>query len=88
MTHGYDGYAAYGRSKLCNILFTRALAAGWRDTRAHGQRPATRLRRHRLRRRRSQHQGWLMNGLKVFAMSPEEGARTTLHLATSEEGAA
>jgi NAD(P)-dependent dehydrogenase (short-subunit alcohol dehydrogenase family) len=25
-SRGYDGYKAYGRSKLCNILFTRALA--------------------------------------------------------------
>ena len=26
-----------------------------------------------------------MDGLKIFAMSPEEGARTTLHLASLEE---
>jgi retinol dehydrogenase-12 len=86
MTRGYEAYAAYGRSKLCNILFTRALArrlAGTAVTAnalhpgfvatAFGDNDRTAL-------------GTLFKWMKVFAISPEAGAATTLHVATSEEG--
>lgn len=86
MQKGYDGYKAYGRSKACNIMFARALAR-----RLNGS-PVT---------ANAVHPGFVATGFgdandtfmgkafnlaKVFALSPEAGARTTLHVALSDEG--
>ena len=85
MERGYEGFKAYARSKLCNILFTRALArrlAGAPVT-VNAARPgfvATRF--------GEGDQGWrgvTLGALKRFALSPDEGARTILHLSTSPE---
>jgi NAD(P)-dependent dehydrogenase (short-subunit alcohol dehydrogenase family) len=86
MARRYDSYLAYGRSKLCNILFSRALAKRLEGTEVkvnavHPGFVAT-------------HFGDDNRGLlgaafslaKVFALRPEQGALTTLHAATSEEG--
>jgi len=84
-TNGYRGFPVYGRSKLCNILFTRELARRWADTGVtvnclHPGFVSTRF---------GDHSGGLFQRLvqvaKVFAISPEKGAETILYLATSDE---
>jgi NAD(P)-dependent dehydrogenase (short-subunit alcohol dehydrogenase family) len=81
--NGYSGFRAYGRSKLCNILFTRELARqlantgvtanclhpGFVATRFGGDSKVFRL-------------------LKTFAISPEKGAETIVYLASSDAPAA
>jgi len=45
----YRARVAYGRSKLCNILFTRELAPPTRGYRRHCELPTPRIRRDELR---------------------------------------
>ncbi len=81
----YDGYKAYGRSKLCNILFTRALARRLAGTGVtanclHPGFVATRF--------GDQAGGWMslaIRAAKLFAISPDKGAETIVYLATSPE---
>ncbi|MBV8335857.1 MAG: SDR family oxidoreductase [Alphaproteobacteria bacterium] len=77
---GWGQRKAYGRSKLCNILFTRELAerlnSGVVATCLHPGVVATGI---------GQHGGVIELGwrlLKPFMMSPEKGAETSLFLAT------
>jgi NAD(P)-dependent dehydrogenase (short-subunit alcohol dehydrogenase family) len=82
-SRGYRGVRAYGRSKLANILFTRELARRWRGTGVtanclHPGFVATRF--------GNGSGGWLSYGVrfaKVFAISPQKGAETIVHLAAS-----
>jgi len=79
----YSGWKAYGQSKLANVLFTRELARrlGGRDVAVNAVHPGAVA------------TGWGRNlpGIvgKVIALgapflrSPEKGARTTIHVATS-----
>ncbi len=83
--HGYKGFPVYGRSKLCNILFTRALARrlagtgvttnslhpGFVNTRFGDQSGGSMAR-------------WI-GFFKLFAISPEKGAETIIYLASSED---
>ena len=82
------GFKVYGRSKLCNILFTRELArrlagAGVTANALHPGFVATRF---------GDHSGGLISfGIRIgkrFALSPEKGAETLLYLASSPEVAA
>jgi NAD(P)-dependent dehydrogenase (short-subunit alcohol dehydrogenase family) len=78
----YDSMGVYGRSKLANILFVRALAK-----RLEGKRVTV----------NALHPGVIATDLtrgmmlpirfliKLFLKSPEKGARASLHLATSPE---
>ena len=84
---GYNGLRAYGRSKLYNILFTRELARRWAPLGVtancfHPGFVATRF---------GDESGRLLGPLvglaKVFAITPEKGARTLIHLAASPEAA-
>jgi NAD(P)-dependent dehydrogenase (short-subunit alcohol dehydrogenase family) len=73
-SRGYDGYGAYAASKLANILFTRALAQRLEGTRVtvnalHPGVIGTKLLRA----------GFGMGGAPV-----EQGAHTSVYLATSE----
>jgi len=82
----YSTYQAYGRSKLCNILFARALARRLQGTGVtcnalHPGFVATRFGDDD-----TSPMGVIFRWAKVVAMSPQDGARTTLHAATSEEG--
>ncbi len=82
----YSAYKAYGRSKLCNILFARALARRLADTKVtvnalHPGYVATNMGKDD-----QSLVGHLDRMFKFLALSPEAGARTTLHVATSEEG--
>ncbi len=84
--HNYRGFTAYGRSKLCNILFTRELARRLAGTGVtanclHSGFVATRF--------GDANGGLIRVGIalakSLFAISPERGALTTVHVATSPE---
>ena len=87
--HGYVGFAVYSRSKLCNILFTRELArriagSGVTANSLHPGFVATRF---------GDQSGGVMQRLvsiakPVGAISPEEGAKTIVYLASSPDVAA
>ena len=82
----YRGLSVYGRSKLCNILFTRELARRLADSgvAANSLHPgfvATRI---------ADNNGGLFRvGVGIaksfFALSPEKGAETMIYLATSPD---
>ncbi|HEX3396944.1 MAG TPA: SDR family NAD(P)-dependent oxidoreductase [Steroidobacteraceae bacterium] len=85
---GYSAMGAYGRSKLCNILFTRELARRWvgQGITANCLHPgfvATRF---------GDGSGGLLSSVvrvaKTFAITPEKGAETIVYLASSPEVAA
>jgi NAD(P)-dependent dehydrogenase (short-subunit alcohol dehydrogenase family) len=81
----YSAIRAYGRSKLCNILFTRELARRWSGTGItanclHPGFVATRF--------GDASGGFLSTAVsiaKIFAISPEKGAETIVYLASSPE---
>jgi NAD(P)-dependent dehydrogenase (short-subunit alcohol dehydrogenase family) len=82
---GYSGFGMYGRSKLMNILFTRELArrlagSGVTANCLHPGFVATRF---------ADASGGLtslvVKGAKKFALSPAEGAKTLIYLASSPE---
>jgi NAD(P)-dependent dehydrogenase (short-subunit alcohol dehydrogenase family) len=83
--NNYRGFHVYGRSKLCNILYTRELArrlagTGVTANSLHPGFVATRF--------GDQSGGMLSFGVraaKVFAISPQKGAATIVYLASSSE---
>ena len=83
----YDGYKAYGRSKLCNILFTRELARRLAGTGV----TANCLHPGFVATRFGDQAGGVMSlvirAAKLFAISPQKGADTVVHLASSPEAA-
>jgi len=88
LTHGYSGYRAYANSKLCNILFTRALARRMDPSRvvAHVMHPgivATRIAANNGTRGRL-----LRRIMDWVSITPEQGADTIVWLATSDEALA
>jgi NAD(P)-dependent dehydrogenase (short-subunit alcohol dehydrogenase family) len=81
----FSGTKAYGRSKLCNVLFTRELARRLQGTGVtanclHPSFVATRF---------GDQSGGLISHFvwfaKFFAISPEEGAQTIVYLASSPD---
>ena len=81
----YRGFAVYGRTKLCNILFTRELARRWRDRGVtancfHPGFVAT-----RFGDRSGGAFSAMVRAAKTFALSPEKGAETLVYLASSPE---
>jgi NAD(P)-dependent dehydrogenase (short-subunit alcohol dehydrogenase family) len=87
-TNGYSGFRVYGRSKLCNILFTRELARQLANTGVtanclHPGFVATRF--------GDQSGGFgskMFQLFKTFAISPDKGAETIVYLASSDAAAA
>jgi NAD(P)-dependent dehydrogenase (short-subunit alcohol dehydrogenase family) len=84
-TQGYSSFSAYGRSKLCNILFTRELARRWsgQGVTANCLHPgfvATRF---------GDGSGGFLSHVvrvaKIFAISPQKGAETIVYLASSPD---
>ena len=81
----YSALNVYGRSKLCNILFTRELSRRWRGKGAtvnclHPGFVATRF--------GDGSGGFLSSATrlaKTFAISPEKGAQTIVYLASSPD---
>jgi NAD(P)-dependent dehydrogenase (short-subunit alcohol dehydrogenase family) len=84
-TKGFSAVNVYGRSKLCNILFTRELSRRWggKGVTANCLHPgfvATRF--------GDGSGGFLARAVRVaklFAISPEKGAETIVYLASSPE---
>ena len=85
MEKNYSGFGMYGRSKLMNILFTRELArrltgSGVTANCLHPGFVATRF---------ADASGGLtslmVKGAKKFALTPAEGAKTLIYLASSPE---
>jgi NAD(P)-dependent dehydrogenase (short-subunit alcohol dehydrogenase family) len=85
---GYSAIRAYGRSKLCNILFTRELARRWSGTGV----TANCLHPGFVATRFGDRSGGFLSGVmriaKNFAISPEKGAETIVYLASSPDVAA
>jgi NAD(P)-dependent dehydrogenase (short-subunit alcohol dehydrogenase family) len=83
----YRGLHVYGRSKLCNILYTRELARRW-----HGSGvTANSLHPGFVSTRFGDQSGGMLSfavrAAKTFAISPEKGAETVVYLASSDEAA-
>ena len=84
-TKGYTSMGAYGRSKLCNILFTRELARRWRE----GGITVNCLHPGFVATRFGDASGVVLSRVvrlaKTFAISPEKGAETIVYLASSPQ---
>jgi NAD(P)-dependent dehydrogenase (short-subunit alcohol dehydrogenase family) len=83
--HGYSGFPVYSFSKLCNVLFTRALSqrlAGTGIT-SNSLHPGV------VNTRFADGSGGFLERIfgivKMFAISPEKGAETIVYLASSDE---
>jgi NAD(P)-dependent dehydrogenase (short-subunit alcohol dehydrogenase family) len=83
--NGYSAVKAYGRSKLCNILFTRELARRWSGTGI----TANCLHPGFVATRFGDASGGVLSRVvrmaKIFAISPEKGAQTIVYLASSPD---
>src|SRR4029077_13774990 len=83
--NNYRGLHVYGRSKLCNILYTRELARRLQGTGV----TANCLHPGFVATRFGDQSGGLLSPLvwlaKTFAISPAEGAKTIVYLASSPE---
>ena len=83
--HGYTGFKVYGRSKLCNILYTRELARTLSGTGV----TANSLHPGFVATRFGDHSGGAFSVMvriaKTFAISPEKGAETIVYLASSDD---
>jgi NAD(P)-dependent dehydrogenase (short-subunit alcohol dehydrogenase family) len=81
----YSAIGAYGRSKLCNILFTRELARRWIDKGV----TANCLHPGFVATRFGDGSGGFLSRVvrvaKTFAISPEKGAETIVYLASSPD---
>ena len=85
-TRSYNGWAAYAQSKLANILFSNELArrlegTGVTSNALHPGFVATRF---------AHNNGIIWGGLmalmqRLFGITPEEGAQTSIYLATASE---
>lgn len=84
-TKGFSGLKVYGRSKLCNILFTRELSRRWS---ANGV-TANCLHPGFVASRFGEGSGGFLaqtvRVAKIFAISPEKGAETIVYLASSPD---
>lgn len=83
--NGYQGFKVYGRSKLCNILFTRELARRLQGTGV----TANSLHPGFVNTRFGDQSGGLLSlGVRIakaFAISVEKGAETLVYLGSSDE---
>lgn len=80
----YSTFRAYGTSKLCNILFTRELAKRLSAT----QVTANCLHPGFVNTRIGENNraiAWIARLVKLFALAPEEGAKTIVYLASSPD---
>jgi retinol dehydrogenase-12 len=87
LERGYTMDRAYFRSKLCNVLFTRELAQrlSGSDVTANSLEPG--LVKTDFARVYTGIQGWFVHNvwMRLFAQTSEQGAQTSVYLATSPE---
>jgi NAD(P)-dependent dehydrogenase (short-subunit alcohol dehydrogenase family) len=83
----YASFTTYGTSKLCNILFTRELARrlGGIGVTANCLHPGFVSTRFGLNNATNVFTRLLQGAVMLFGISPEEGARTIIHLASSPD---
>jgi NAD(P)-dependent dehydrogenase (short-subunit alcohol dehydrogenase family) len=82
---GYKAFPAYCRSKLCNVLFTRALARRLNGTGVTANSFHPGFVRTRFGDESGGSMGRMIGFMKFFAISPEKGAETLVYLASSEQ---
>jgi NAD(P)-dependent dehydrogenase (short-subunit alcohol dehydrogenase family) len=84
----YSGVRAYAESKLANVLYTRALARRWsgRGVTVNAVHPGVVNTRIAADGDAKGIVRILWDLYRPFMLTPAEGARTTLHVATSDEG--
>jgi NAD(P)-dependent dehydrogenase (short-subunit alcohol dehydrogenase family) len=85
MEHGYSGWEMYGRSKLMNILFTRELARRLQGTGVTANSLHPGFVATRFADGNSGLTAFVVRTAKKFALTPEEGAKTLVYLASSPE---
>jgi NAD(P)-dependent dehydrogenase (short-subunit alcohol dehydrogenase family) len=81
----YSSFGAYGTSKLCNILFTRELAKRLDGVTVNCLHPGFVGTRFGSNNANNAFMKGLARVIMSFGLSPEEGARTIIHLASSPE---
>jgi NAD(P)-dependent dehydrogenase (short-subunit alcohol dehydrogenase family) len=83
----YRGFRVYGKTKLANILFTRELARRWDDTAvtANAVHPGFVASSFGRDGDTGRFGALLFPLLKPFALSPEQGARTQVYVASAPE---
>ncbi|ATB27515.1 SDR family oxidoreductase [Melittangium boletus] len=81
----YGGLKAYCRSKLCNALFTHELARRLKETRATANFLHPGAVASGFGRNNAGFFGWLVRAVAPFHLTPEQGARTLIHLASAPE---
>jgi NAD(P)-dependent dehydrogenase (short-subunit alcohol dehydrogenase family) len=79
----YRGLHVYGRSKLCNILFTRELARRWEGSGVTGNSLHPGFVSTRFGDQSGGMLSFAVRAAKAFAISPEKGAETIIYLASS-----
>lgn len=77
---GYSGWAAYSQSKLANVLFARELARREPGLLSNSLHPG--MVRSGFAHNNGGGASLLWGVIDRFAISPEDGAKTTVHLAT------
>jgi NAD(P)-dependent dehydrogenase (short-subunit alcohol dehydrogenase family) len=85
MVHGWTTLGAYGRSKLCNILFTRELARRLASSGVTANCLHPGFVTTNLGQRDSGVFGLMVRASMLFAGRPEAGAKTIVHLASSPD---
>ncbi|MCE7999913.1 MAG: SDR family oxidoreductase [Rhodobiaceae bacterium] len=83
----YSGWRAYQRSKLANILFTRELADRWRESHVTANCLHPGFVASKFGENNNPAFSAFFKFGKIFAISPEKGAETSVYLA-SDEGVA
>jgi NAD(P)-dependent dehydrogenase (short-subunit alcohol dehydrogenase family) len=81
----YSAFKVYGRTKLCNILFTRELARRFQGTGVTANSLHPGFVNTRFGDESGGAQAYGIRVAKVFALSPEKGAETLIYLASSPE---
>jgi NAD(P)-dependent dehydrogenase (short-subunit alcohol dehydrogenase family) len=81
--NGFSGMKVYGRSKLCNILFTRELARRWSGNSVTVNTLHPGFVSTRFGDESGGYFSYLVRFAKLFAISPEKGAETIVYLASS-----
>jgi NAD(P)-dependent dehydrogenase (short-subunit alcohol dehydrogenase family) len=86
-TRHYRGFRVYGKTKLANILFTRELARRWAGTgvTANAVHPVFVASSFGRDGDTGRFGALLFPLLKPFALSPEQGARTQVYVASAPE---